>query len=129
MFNLFWWTNTYLTTDISLLNNLLTFWCCKDSDMAFLIQTISRFFCKTTHYFDEYQTFVCVHKWLFLAYILILCCDDALLVPFFLFLIRFVGCVLRTSTHALLVLFFRCIYIIGVSCVAFTCKEVGTKRR
>ena len=97
--------------------------------MAFLIQTISRFFCKTTHYFDENQTFVCVHKQLFLAYILILCCDNALLVPFFLFLIRFVGWVLRALTHALLVFFFRCIYIRGVSCVAFTCKEVGTKRR
>ena len=97
--------------------------------MAFLIQTISRFFCKTTHYFDENQTFVCVHKWLFLAYILILCCDNALFAPFFLFLIGVIWCVLKALTHALLVFFFRCIYIIGVSCVAFTCKEVGTKRR
>ena len=96
--------------------------------MAFLIQTISRLFCKTTHNFDENQTIVCVHKWFFLAYILILCCDDALLVSFFLFLIRFAGRVLRTATHALLRLFFRCIYIIGVSGVAFTGKEVGAKR-
>lgn len=97
--------------------------------MVFLIQTISRFFCKTTHYFDENQTFVCVHKWLFLAYILILCCDNALFAPFFLSLIGVIWCVLRVLTHALSVFFFRCIYIIGVSCVAFTCNKVETKRR
>ena len=97
--------------------------------MAFLIQTISRFFCKTTHNFDEYQTFVCVHKWFFLLYILILCCGDALLVPFFLFLVRFVGGVFKALTRALWVFFWGCIYIIGVNGVAFTYKEVGIKRR